>query len=79
MAVWATICSLPSDQAPGPDRYTDRFYKGCCSVTKPDIMAALLTLQQGNSLHLLVDFTARQSWDPSECKVFYGLLLETSV
>lgn len=48
------ICSLPSHRAPGPDVYTGRFYKGCCSVIEPDIMAALLTSQQGNSLHLLV-------------------------
>ena len=47
--VWATIKSMPSDRAPGPDGYTGRFYKECWSVIKHDIMAAIITLQQGNA------------------------------
>lgn len=50
--VWATICSLPSDRAPGLDGYTGRFYKVCWSVIKFDIMSTLLTLQQGNAQKL---------------------------
>uniref|UniRef100_A0A0A9AE32 Reverse transcriptase domain-containing protein n=1 Tax=Arundo donax TaxID=35708 RepID=A0A0A9AE32_ARUDO len=46
--VWNTIKSLPSDRAPGPDGYTGRFYKVAWSVIKFDMMAALITLQQGN-------------------------------
>jgi len=47
--VWATIKTLPSDRAPGPDGYTGRFYKECWPVIKADFMAAIITLQQGNA------------------------------
>jgi hypothetical protein len=47
--VWTTIKSLPSDRAPGPDGFTGRFYKKCWSVIKHDIMAAIISLQQGNA------------------------------
>ena len=50
--VWATIVDIPSDRAPGPDGYTGRFYKACWSIIKPDIMAAILSLQQGNARKL---------------------------
>jgi hypothetical protein len=39
--VWKTICSLPSDKAPGPDGFTCHFYKTCWSVIKADVMAAV--------------------------------------
>jgi hypothetical protein len=39
--VWMTIKQLPSDKAPGPDRYTGRFYKTCWAIIKEDIMAAI--------------------------------------
>jgi hypothetical protein len=38
---WDTIKQLPSDKAPGPDRYTGRFYKTCWEVIKSDVMAAI--------------------------------------
>lgn len=36
-----TIISLPLDKAPGPDRFTGRFYKVCWSTIKFDVMAAI--------------------------------------
>ncbi|KAL6615247.1 hypothetical protein ACP70R_037517 [Stipagrostis hirtigluma subsp. patula] len=50
--VWQTIKDLPADRAPGPDGYTGRFYKSRWSVIKADFMAALITLQQGDSRKL---------------------------
>jgi hypothetical protein len=47
--VWETIKSLPSDRAPGPDGFTGRFYKACWQVIKADLMAAIITLQQGDA------------------------------
>lgn len=47
--VWQTIKNLPADKAPGPDGYTGRFYKSCWQIIKPDLMAAILTLQQGDA------------------------------
>jgi hypothetical protein len=38
--VWDTVKRLPSNKAPGPDGFTSRFYKSCCSI-KADIMAAI--------------------------------------
>jgi hypothetical protein len=40
---------MPSDRAPGPDGFTGRFYKECWPVIKADVMAAIITLQQGNA------------------------------
>ncbi|WVZ95183.1 LOW QUALITY PROTEIN: hypothetical protein U9M48_040980 [Paspalum notatum var. saurae] len=51
--VWATIKSLPSDKAPGPDGFTGRFYKACWPVIKHDILAALKSDGDGRNLHLL--------------------------
>jgi hypothetical protein len=39
--VWKTICSLPSDKAPGPDGFTANFYKAYWSIIKTDVMAAV--------------------------------------
>ena len=50
--VWETIKDLPADRAPGPDGYTGRFYKACWQLIKSDMMAAILTLQQGDSRKL---------------------------
>jgi hypothetical protein len=50
--VRATIASLPSDKAPGPDGYTGRFYKTCWHIIKADLMAAVITLHQGNTRKL---------------------------
>jgi hypothetical protein len=47
--VRSTISSLPSDRAPGPDGYTGRFYKTCWHIIKADLMAAIITLHQGNA------------------------------
>lgn len=45
--IWATIRSLPSDKAPGPDGYTGRFYKVAWVIIKADFMAAVGRLMQG--------------------------------
>ena len=50
--VWLTIKNLPADRAPGPDGYTGRFYKSCWQIIKSDLMAAILTLQQGDARKL---------------------------
>jgi hypothetical protein len=50
--VRATIASLPSDKALGPDGYTGRFYKTCWHIIKADLMAAVITLHQGNARKL---------------------------
>ena len=50
--VWETIKSLPPDRAPGPDGYTGRFYKSCWPIIKFDLMAALISLQQGDTRKL---------------------------
>lgn len=47
--VWDTIKRLPADKAPGPDGYTGKFYKSCWEIIKADIMAAIITLHQGNA------------------------------
>ena len=50
--VWETIKDLPADRAPGPDGYTGHFNKACWQLIKSDMMAAILTLQQGDSRKL---------------------------
>jgi hypothetical protein len=52
--VWATIKALPSDKAPGPDGYTGRFYKVAWEVIKPDLMAAVSRLMQGDVSRLFL-------------------------
>jgi len=32
--VWKTIQSSPTDKAPGPDRFTGKFYKVCWPIIK---------------------------------------------
>src|SRR6185312_13027939 len=39
--VWKTIKSLPSDNAPGPDGFTGKFYQVCWPIIKPEIMTAI--------------------------------------
>jgi hypothetical protein len=39
--VWRTVCSLPSDKAPGPYDFTRNFYKACWPIIKTDMMAAI--------------------------------------
>ena len=39
--VWKTIKSLPSDNAPGPDGFTGKFYQVCWPIIKPEIMIAI--------------------------------------
>jgi hypothetical protein len=42
--VWNTVKDLPPDKAPGPNRFTGKFYKTCWPVIKGDIMSALHTI-----------------------------------
>lgn len=49
---WQTIKSLPANMAPGPDGYTGRFYNSCWHLIKANLMAAIITLQQGNARKL---------------------------
>jgi hypothetical protein len=46
--VWATIKALPAGRAPGPDGFTGCFYKSCWQIIKSDMMAALVSLHQGD-------------------------------
>jgi hypothetical protein len=39
--VWKTLCSLPSNKAPGLDGFTGNFYKAWWAIIKSDIMAAI--------------------------------------
>jgi hypothetical protein len=50
--VRSTISSLPSNRAPGSDGYTGRFYNACWHIIKADLMAAIITLRQGNAQKL---------------------------
>lgn len=50
--VWAAIKDIPCDKAPSLDGFTGRFYRGCWNVVKVDIMAALLTLQNGDGRNM---------------------------
>jgi len=50
--VCETIKSMPLDRAPGPDGYTGRFYKACWQVIRADLMAAIITVQQGQARRL---------------------------
>jgi len=50
--VWATIKALPADRAPGPDGFTVRFFKSCWHIIKVDLMAALISLHQGDLRNL---------------------------
>jgi hypothetical protein len=38
--ILAVIRSLPPDKAPGPDRFTGRFFQATCDIIWGDIMAA---------------------------------------
>jgi exonuclease III len=53
--VWATINSIPSDKAPGPDGYTGRFYKHAWPIIKGDFMTTMgrILLGDVSNLHLL--------------------------
>jgi hypothetical protein len=50
--VWNTVKAMPSDKAPGPDRYTARFYKAVWQVIKGNFMAAISRLIQGGVIRL---------------------------
>jgi hypothetical protein len=39
--VFEIIKQLPSDKAPGPDGYTERFYKVCWPIIREDLMAVI--------------------------------------
>jgi len=39
-------------RAPGPDGFTGRFYKSCWPIIKADFMAAIISLQQGDTRKL---------------------------
>ena len=64
--VWLTIKNLPADRAPGPDGYTGRFYKSCWQIIKSDLMAAILTLQQGDARKLWLLNSAYLTLIPKE-------------
>jgi hypothetical protein len=38
------INCLPSDKSPGPDGFTDRFYKTCWSIIKDELMAVVMAV-----------------------------------
>ena len=44
-----TITSIPSDKAPGPDGFTDAFFKTCWDIVQEDVTAALNSLFMLNS------------------------------
>jgi hypothetical protein len=46
--VWSVIKELPSDRAPGPDRFIGAFYQKAWEVIKGDVMAAILKLAVGD-------------------------------
>ena len=50
--VWATINAMPADRAPGPDGFTGRFYQSCWQIIKADVLAALVSIHQGDLRHL---------------------------
>jgi hypothetical protein len=43
---------MPADRALGPDGYTGQFYKSCWNIIKADLMAAIMTLFQGDNRKL---------------------------
>lgn len=48
-ALERSVSDMPSDRAPGPDGFTDCFYKSAWPVIKNDVVAALNTLLFGDS------------------------------
>ena len=54
----AVVFSMEHNKAPGPDGFPVEFYKSCWVVIKSDLMAAIISLQQGDTRKLeLLDST----------------------
>jgi exonuclease III len=51
--IGAAVKDLPNNKAPGPDGFTNDFYKQCWDIIKIDILAAF------NAVYLLQDFTLK--------------------
>uniref|UniRef100_A0A0A9FIG8 Reverse transcriptase domain-containing protein n=1 Tax=Arundo donax TaxID=35708 RepID=A0A0A9FIG8_ARUDO len=67
--VWEMIKTLPADHAPGPDGFTGRFYKACRPLIKSDFMAAIITLQQGDTRKLWLLNSAFLTLIPKKAEV----------
>ena len=54
--VKAAINDLPSDKAPGPDGFTDLFFKKCWQKVKGDVMRVIRLFEDlhGTNLHWLI-------------------------
>lgn len=46
--IWGVIKTMLPDKAPGPDKFTGKFYKVCWGVIKGDLMRAVDSFSRGD-------------------------------